>query len=83
MVTKREKRIKKLFQNPKTVSFKELNQVLQSFDFETRQPGSGSSHYIYTKGSIQIAVPFKKPFVKEVYVKRVIELIGEDYEKKS
>jgi len=79
-VTKRKKRIKKLFQNPKTVSFKELERVLKDFGFKIRQPGSGSSHYIYTKGSIQISVPFRRPFVKEVYVKRVIELIGEEYE---
>ena len=79
-MTKRKKRIKKLFQNPKTVSFKELERVLKDFGFKIRQPGSGSSHYIYTKGSIQISVPFRRPFVKEVYVKRVIELIGEEYE---
>ncbi len=77
-MTKREKRVKKLFQNPRTVSFKELDKVLRDFGFDMRQPGSGSSHYVYTKGSIQISVPFRRPFVKEVYVKRVIELIGEE-----
>lgn len=80
-MTKREKRVKKLFQNPKTVSFKELGRVLKDFGFKMRQPGSGSSHYVYTKGKIQISVPFRRPFVKEVYVKRVIELIGAEYEK--
>lgn len=74
-MTKREKRVKKLFQNPKAVPFKELNKVLKDFGFEMRQPRSGSSHYIYTKGEIQIAVPFKRPYVKEIYVKRVLELI--------
>jgi hypothetical protein len=74
-MTKREKRVKKLFQNPKTVSFKELNKVLHDFGFEMRQSSSGSSHYIYTKGEIQISVPFKRPYVKEVYVKRVLELL--------
>lgn len=77
-MTKRAKRVKKLFQNPKTVSFKELDQVLRSFSFSVRQAGSGSSHYVYTKGEIQIAVPFKRPYVREVYVKRVLELIGEE-----
>ncbi len=81
---KREKRVRKLFQNPKTVSFKELDQILRSFGFDERQPGSGSSHHIYTKGEIQISVPFRRPFVKEVYVKRVLELIGvENDEKRS
>ncbi len=83
-MTKRQKRIKKLFQNPKIVTFKELDRVLQDFGFLMRQPSSGSSHYIYTKEEIQIAVPFKRPYVREVYVKRVLELIGgENHEKKS
>lgn len=77
-MTKRQKRVKKLFANPKTVSFKELDKVLRDFNFKIRQPGSGSSHYIFTKGNVQISVPFRRPFVKEVYVKRVIELIGEE-----
>jgi len=77
-MSKRQKRLRKLFNNPKTVSFKELDSVLKSFRFEVRQPKSGSSHYIYTKGDIQISVPFKRPFVKEVYVKRILELIGGD-----
>lgn len=75
-MTKREKRVRKLFQNPRTVPFKELDRVLKGFGFEVRQPGSGSSHFVYTKGEIQISVPFKRPFVKEVYVKRALELIG-------
>ena len=82
-MTKKQKRVRKLFQNPKNVSFKELDQVLKGFGFEVRQPGSGSSHYVYTKRELQISVPFKRPFVKEVYVKRVLELIGENYEKES
>lgn len=93
-MTKREKRIKKLFQNPKTVPFKELDKVLKDAGFSLRQPGSGSSHHIYTKGRIQISVPFRRPFVKEVYnlnivkiarfsyVKRVLELLGDENEEK-
>ena len=75
-MTKRAKRLRKIFRNPKTVSFKELDLVLRNFKFEVRQPRSGSSHYIYTKGEVQMSVPFKRPYVKEVYVKRVLELIG-------
>ncbi len=83
-MSKKEKRLRRLFQNPKTVSFKELDTVLKSFRFEVRQPKSGSSHHIYTKGDIQISVPFKRPYVKEVYVKRVLELIGgENHEERS
>lgn len=81
-MTKRNKRVKKLFQNPKTVPFKELDKVLQDFGFNLRQPGSGSSHYVYTKGKIQISVPYKRPYVKEVYVKRILELLGGEDEEK-
>ncbi len=83
MVAKREKRLKKIFQNPKTVPFQELDRVLKSFGFEVRQPSSGSSHFIYTKAEIQFSVPYKRPFVKEVYVKRVIEILGSQDEKES
>lgn len=82
-MTKRRKKVRKLFQNPRAVSFKELDQVLRGFDFEVRQSGGGSSHYVYTKGEAQISVPFRRPYVKEVYVKRVLELIGGDDEKGS
>ena len=83
-MSKRKKRLRKIFRNPKTVSFKELDTILRSFKFEVRQPRSGSSHYVYSKGEIQISVPFKRPYVKEVYVKRVLELIGgESNEEKS
>lgn len=76
-MTKRAKRIKKLFQNPKIVTFRELDQALRASGFDVRQPGSGSSHYVYSKDEIQISVPFKRPYVREVYVKRVLELIGD------
>lgn len=75
-MSKREKRLRRLFRNPKTVSFKELDTVLKSFRFEVRQSKSGSSHFVYTKEEVQISVPFKRPYVKEVYVKRVLELVG-------
>lgn len=82
-MSKKEKRVKKIFQNPKNVSFSELDKVLKDVGFRVRQPGSGSSHYIYYKEQLQITVPYKKPFVREVYVKRVLEIIGENNEKES
>lgn len=82
-MAKRAKRVKKLFQNPRVVSFKELDQVLKNLGFKVRQPGSGSSHYIYIKGEVQISVPFRRPYVLEIYVKRVLELIGGNNEERS
>lgn len=82
-MTKRDKRVKKIFQNPRAVTFKELDKVLKDFGFEARQPRSGSSHHIYTRGEVQISVPFRRPFIKEIYVKRVLELIGGEDEEKT
>jgi hypothetical protein len=77
-MTKRAKRIKKIFENPKCVPFKTLDTVLLEKGFKRRQPKSGSSHYVYYKESKQITVPYKRPFVKEIYVKQILELIGDE-----
>lgn len=82
-MTKREKRVKKIFQNPRTVPFKELDRVLKNFGFAVRQPKSGNSHYVYTKEKVQMSVPYRRPYVKEVYVKRVLEIIGGEQDEKE
>jgi hypothetical protein len=68
---------KKLYEriqnNPKNVTFEELDKVLRLAGFERRQPRSGSSHYTYTKpGKYPITVPKDKP-LKAVYVKLALE----------
>ncbi len=77
-MTKREKRVKKLVSNPKNIRFEVLNGILLEHGFVCRQPKSGSSHYVYYKNNKQITVPYKRPFIKEVYVKRVTELIEDE-----
>lgn len=76
-MNKKAKRFKKAQQNPKTVDFQTLDNLLQHHGFSNRKPGSGGSHYVYTKGEKIITVPFKRPYVKETYVKRVLEIIEE------
>jgi hypothetical protein len=73
----------KIENNNKNVKFEDIDKLLKAFGFLRRQPGSGSSHYTYSKGSMRITVPYKKPFVREVYVKQVLDLIGEDYDKEE
>lgn len=63
--------------NPRTVRFEELDKLLRRAGFEVRQPGGGSSHYVYRKKGKKLVVPYHKPFVKEVYVKRAVELVEE------
>jgi hypothetical protein len=41
------------------------------------RPRSGSSHQIYTLGRHQIAVPFRRPYVKEIYVRHVLEILAQ------
>ena len=41
------------------------------------RPRSGSSHYVYTNGTLRLTVPYKRPYVKEVYVKEVLRLIDQ------
>ena len=77
-MTKRLKRVKKLVSNPKNIRFEVLNTILLEHGFLCRQPSGGSSHYVYYKNDKQITVPYKRPFVKEIYVKRVKELIEDE-----
>ncbi|MEN6328616.1 MAG: toxin HicA [Syntrophomonas sp.] len=70
-----EKLLGKIKNNPKQVSFAELDKILTRTGFKRRQPGGGSSHYIYTKGGDSLVVPFNQPHIKAVYVERAIKLL--------
>ncbi|MDA1079126.1 MAG: toxin HicA [bacterium] len=74
-MTKRQKRVKKLTTSPKNIRFEVLDAILLEHGFACRQPSGGSSHYVYYKKEKQITVPYKRPFIKAIYVKRVRELI--------
>jgi predicted RNA binding protein YcfA (HicA-like mRNA interferase family) len=74
-MSKFEKAIAKLHQNPQNVSFGEIDRILLRLGFEKRQKGS---HAVYTReGSYPITIPFKKPFILPVYVKKVLQIIEE------
>jgi len=70
-MSKKEKAIQKLRQNPKNVRFEEIEAILYGLGFIKRQ--KGSSHAIFTLGSHIIEVPFRKPFVKRIYVDLLLE----------
>lgn len=73
-----EKLLERIRHNPKTVTFDELDKILRRNGFERRQPGGGSSHYIYRKaGQPPLTIPRKAPYVKEEYVKLVMDALGE------
>lgn len=75
-MTRREKLLAKIRQNPKNVPFAQLDRLLRDYGFELRKP-SGGSHYVYVRGPIQMTVPYRRPHLKEHYVKRALELIEE------
>ena len=66
-MTKREKRLEKLRQNPKNVRPDELDAVLIGEGFViARQKGS---HKRYDRGIHQLTVPQREPFLLDVYVR--------------
>ena len=71
--------LKKLYEsitrNPTSVRFEELDKILRRAGFEVSQPGGGSSHYVYRKGGQKLVVPYNRPFLKSVYVKKAIILL--------
>lgn len=75
-MTKHEKLIRKIRNNPTDVNFETLQKLLLEYGFKERQPKGGSSHYTYTRGDTIITVPRHKP-VNKIYVKQVIKLIDD------
>ncbi len=75
-MTKREKRLAKIKQNPKDVSFDDLKLVLEDYGFELlRSSGSHHSFKIIINGvSHLFVVPYRRP-VKVVYVREALDLI--------
>ena len=72
-MSKLEKLLQRIKNNPKTVRFDELDKILVNTGYERFQPRGGSSHYTYRKhGRNPLTIPFRKPFVHEVYVHKVI-----------
>ncbi|MBI5841501.1 MAG: toxin HicA [Chloroflexi bacterium] len=60
-MSKKEKALAKLRQNPKHVRFEEIERVLLRLGFKKRQ--DGTSHAVFTLGKHIINVPKRKPFV--------------------
>jgi predicted RNA binding protein YcfA (HicA-like mRNA interferase family) len=74
-MSKFEKRLQRLRQNPKHVRYEEIESILLHLGFEKRQQGS---HTTFTlPGQSPLTVPVKKPFVKPTYVKLLLEQLVE------
>lgn len=79
-MTKAEKLLQKIRNNPKQVSFEDLDRLLRNWGFVSRQSGGGSSHYFYYHPMyawLSTVVPKRRPHVHTVYVHDVLDMISE------
>jgi len=80
-MSKKEKALEKLRQNPKHVRFEDLESILLGLGFQKRQ--DGTSHAMFTFGNHIVNIPKRKPFVKPKYVELVLKVLDEIKEKDS
>lgn len=77
-MSKREKRLQKLRQNPKNVAFDDLKQVLEDYGFELDH--ATGSHFIFrlkvNNTAFRVVIPFGRP-VKSRYVIQTVETIDQ------
>ncbi len=73
-MSKKDKLLQKIRNNPTNVKFETLQSLLTYYGFSERVPKGGSSHHTFTYGEYIITVPKKKP-VKSIYVKKVLSIL--------
>jgi predicted RNA binding protein YcfA (HicA-like mRNA interferase family) len=83
-VTKREKRLQHIQQNPNNVSLEELRQVLEDYGFKhQRTVGSHFTFSVDIEGrSHLLVVPFHRP-VKPIYIKKALKLVDRVIEERG
>lgn len=72
-MSKKEKALAKLRQNPKHVRFDELEKILLALGFKKRQ--DGTSHAMFMLNKHILNIPKRKPFVKPKYVGLVLDVL--------
>ena len=76
-MSKLEKLLQRIKNNPRTVRFEELDKILRREGYECSQPRGGSSHYTYRKAGFRsLTIPRQIPYVNECYVRDVLEELG-------
>mgnify|MGYP006313014565 CR=1 FL=1 len=76
-MSKREKLLEKIRNNPRAVRFEDIDLLLTQYNFTRRQPRSGSSHYFYSFGSYNITIARHKPYIHFKGVKEVLNILDE------
>jgi predicted RNA binding protein YcfA (HicA-like mRNA interferase family) len=80
-MTRREKALHKMRNNPKQVGFSDLAKLLEQYDFEIRK--TGGSHQVFMRGQYRISVPFRKPHLLEYVVKDTLKILDKVLEEES
>ena len=73
----REKRLQRIRQNPKQVYYNDLVLLLLDYGFVERKTRSAGSHRVFTCGVHSITVPYRRPHVLEVYVKKTLRILDQ------
>ena len=75
-MSKYDKLLNKLKNNPKNVDFKIIRKLLEDNGYNAIN--TGGSHWVFRKeGYSSITIPHKKP-IKIIYVKKVLSIIEEE-----
>lgn len=74
----REELRRRIGQHPNAVRFGELQDLLEAYGWTLDRVRS--SHHIFTRGSETLSVPFKRPHVLGVYVRKVLTLCTDEGE---
>lgn len=73
-MSKRDKLIAKIKNNPKNVDFQVLKKLLEEKGYGG--DNRGGSHWVFRKeGYDSITIPYKRP-IKIIYVKKVLDILG-------
>ena len=74
-MSKWDRLLERIYALSKDLRFDELRKVLESYGYEMKAPGSGSSHYTFRKlGCQPITIPKHEP-IKKVYVELVKQIV--------
>lgn len=80
-MSKWDKLITRLYNSSKDFRFDELRKILESYGYEMRGTGSGSSHFTFRKpGCKPITIPKHEP-IKKVYVDLVRQVVESEERK--
>lgn len=77
-MTRRQKRLEKIRQNPKNVKFADLRQLLEDYGFELKRTKGSHHTFVGMVGEekVSLVVPFKKP-LNTIYVKKALSIIDQ------